>query len=76
MKKECKLKCWKKSGKNTWRKKGEKKIVGISKVTYSKNSYDVYSDEVGGAKAIETLVKGKNNAIRKAKSYMKKHDRC
>lgn len=68
-----KLKCWKKIGKNKWNLRKSNEVVSIFK--YGKR-YSVEESIVGGSGKILSNKKSKPQAIKFAKSYMKKHDKC
>ena len=77
-----KLKCWKKEGKDRWiNKKGEKSImvqtfIASSGAVVQKFDFKKPLHE-GGMKQIgKDDYRDKEDAIKFANSYMKKHDKC
>ncbi len=77
-----KFKCWRKAGTNRWKNNGD--LVAVNKVPRSdllpKNKrYESFVLEEKGSKVVPkslTTFSSKEESIRKAKSYMKKYDKC
>jgi len=67
-----KLKCWEKTGKNTFSKNGERVIVARVGDGYQAEK----TMNFGPIKTINKIQRKKSQANKDAKSYMKKHDKC